>query len=64
VKAARERDKRWKYHEISATAVETKRKRLDSEKLSDEEVLKAYKEQQHAEIRFLKDPMFFAPTMG
>ena len=37
---------------------------LDSEKLSDEEMLKAYKEQQHAEIRFLKDPMFFAPTMG
>ena len=39
---------------------------LDSEKLSDEEVLKAYKEQQHAErgFRFLKDPLFFAPTMG
>jgi len=113
VKAAREREKRWKYHEISATAMETKRKRenggrgrpgkdeptqtvyrvkaefaedksviekemlkkgkfivatneLDSEKLSDEEVLKAYKEQQHAErgFRFLKDPLFFAPTMG
>ena len=90
VKAAKEREKRWKYHEISATAMETKRKRenggrgrprkdepiqtvyrvkavftedksviekemlkkgkfivatneLDSEKLSDEEVLKAYK---------------------
>ena len=27
VKAAREREKRWKYHEISATAMETKRKR-------------------------------------
>ena len=91
LKAAREREKWWKYHEISATAMETKRKResggrgrpgkdeptqtvycvkaefttedksviekemlkkekfivatneLDSEKLSDEEVLKAYK---------------------
>jgi len=91
LKAAREREKRGKYHEISATAMETKRKRenggrgrprkdeptqtvhcvkaefttedkfviekemlkkgkfivatneLDSEKLSDEEVLKAYK---------------------
>jgi len=111
VKAAKESEKRWKYHEISATEIETKRKRenggrgrprkdeptqtvyrvkvefaedksviekemlkkgkfivatneLDSEKLSDEEVLKAYKEQQHAEIRFLKDPLFFAPTMG
>jgi len=38
---------------------------LDSEKLSDEEVLKAYKEQQHAErgFRFLKDPLFFAHSM-
>ena len=38
---------------------------LDSEKLSDEEVLKAYKGQQHAErgFRFLKDPMFFAHSM-
>ena len=111
LKAAREREKRWKYHKISATAVETKRKRengrrgrpgkdeptqtvyrvkvefakdksvieemlkkgkfivatneLDSEKLSDEEVLKAYKEQQHAErgFRFLKDPLFFAHSM-
>ena len=112
VKAAQEREKRWKYHEISATAMETKRKRengrrgrprkdeptqtvyrvkvefaedrsviekemlkkgkfiiatneLDSEKLSDEEVLKAYKEQQHAErgFRFLKDPLFFAHSM-
>ena len=89
MKAAREREKQWKYHKISATAMETKRKRenggrgrprkdeptqtvycvkaefttedkfviekemlkkgkfivatneLDSEKLSDEEVLKA-----------------------
>ena len=113
MKAAREREKQRKYHEISATAMETKRKRengvrgrprkggptqtvyrvkveftedksviekemlkkrkfivatneLDSEKLSDEEVLKAYKEQQHAErgFRFLKDPLFFASTMG
>ena len=112
VKAAKEREKRWKYHEISATEMETKRKRengrrgrprkdeptqtvyrvkvefaedksiiekemlkkgkfivatneLDSEKLSDEEVLKAYKGQQHAErgFRFLKDPMFFAHSM-
>jgi len=38
---------------------------LDREKLSDEEVLKAYKEQQHAErgFRFLKDPLFFASSM-
>ncbi|RJS82056.1 IS1634 family transposase [Methanophagales archaeon] len=112
VKAAQEREKRWKYHKIIATAMETKRKRenggrgrpgkdeptqtvyrvkvefaedksviekemlkkgkfivatneLDSEKLSDEEVLKAYKEQQHAErgFRFLKDPLFFAHSM-
>ena len=27
LKAAREREKRWKYHRISATAMETKRKR-------------------------------------
>ena len=27
VKAAQEREKRWKYHEISATVMETKRKR-------------------------------------
>jgi transposase len=38
---------------------------LESEKLSDEEALKAYKEQQHAErgFRFLKDPLFFASSM-
>ena len=38
---------------------------LESEKLSDEEALKAYKEQQHAErgFRFLKDPLFFADSM-
>jgi transposase len=38
---------------------------LGSEKLSDEAVLKAYKEQQHAErgFRFLKDPLFFAHSM-
>ncbi|MDI6886928.1 MAG: IS1634 family transposase, partial [archaeon] len=38
---------------------------LDSDKLSDEEALKAYKEQQHAErgFRFLKDPLFFADSM-
>ncbi len=38
---------------------------LNSEKLSDEEALKAYKEQQHVErgFRFLKDPMFFAHSM-
>ena len=112
LKAAQEREKRWKYHKISATEIETKRKKekgrrgrprkdeptqivyrikaefaedksviekemlkkgkfivatneLDSEKLSDEEVLKAYKEQQYAErgFRFLKDPMFFAHSM-
>ena len=28
LKAAREREKRWKYHRISATAMETKRKRV------------------------------------
>ena len=38
---------------------------LDREKLSDEEALKAYKEQQYAErgFRFLKDPLFFAHSM-
>jgi transposase len=38
---------------------------LDGKKLSDEEALKAYKEQQYAErgFRFLKDPMFFAHSM-
>ena len=38
---------------------------LDSEKLSDEETLTAYKEQQYAErgFRFLKDPLFFAHSM-
>ena len=38
---------------------------LDSEKLSDEEALTAYKEQQYAErgFRFLKDPLFFANSM-
>lgn len=38
---------------------------LDIQKLSDEEVLKAYKEQQYAErgFRFLKDPLFFAHSM-
>lgn len=38
---------------------------LESEKLSDEEALNAYKEQQHAErgFRFLKDPLFFASSM-
>ncbi|RJS80440.1 IS1634 family transposase [Methanophagales archaeon] len=97
--AAREMEKGWKYHKISATEVVTKRKRkgegrgrprkdeptqtvyrvkialaeeksaveretlkkgkfivatneLDSEKLGDEEALKAYKEQQHAERGF------------
>jgi transposase len=37
----------------------------DREKLSDEEVLRAYKDQQHAErgFRFLKDPLFFAHSM-
>jgi transposase len=34
-------------------------------KLSDEEALKAYKDQQHAErgFRFLKDPLFFAHSL-
>ena len=112
LESALEREKRWKYHEISATEMETKRKRengrrgrprrdeptktvyrikvefaedksviekemlkkgkfivatneLNSGELSDEEVLKAYKEQQHAErgFRFLKDPLFFAHSM-
>ena len=38
---------------------------LDSENLSDEEVLMAYKGQQHAErgFRFIKDPLFFAHSM-
>jgi transposase len=38
---------------------------LESERLNDEEALKAYKEQQHAErgFRFLKDPLFFAHSM-
>jgi len=112
LKAAREMEKRWKYHKISAIEVETKRKRkgggrgrprkdeptqtvnrvkialaedksaiekemlkkgkfivatneLDSEKLGDEEALKAYKEQQYAErgFRFLKDPLFFAHSL-
>ncbi len=38
---------------------------LDSKKLSDEEALTAYKEQQYAEsgFRFLKDPLFFADSM-
>ena len=110
--AAREMEKGWKYHKISATEVVTKRKRkgegrgrprkdeptqtvyrvkialaedksaveretlkkgkfivatneLDSEKLGDEEALKSYKEQQHAErgFRFLKDPLFFAHSL-
>jgi transposase len=36
---------------------------LDIEKLNDEEALKAYKEQQHAErgFRFLKDPHVLCP---
>jgi len=38
---------------------------LDREDLSDEEVLTAYKGQQHAErgFRFLKDPLFFAHSL-
>lgn len=38
---------------------------LDSDELSDEEALRAYKEQQYAErgFRFLKDPFFFADSM-
>jgi transposase len=38
---------------------------LDREKLSDEEALTAYKEQQYAErgFRFLKDPLFFAHSV-
>jgi transposase len=112
LKAAQEMEKGWKYHKISATEVETRRKKkgggrgrprkdeptqtlyrikvafeedkaaiekerlrkgkfivatnvLDREKLSDEETLKAYKDQQHAErgFRFLKYPLFFAHSM-
>jgi len=112
LKDAQKKEKRWKYHKISAIAVEERKKKksegrgrpgkdtptrtvyrikagfvedksaieketlrkgkfivatneLNSEKLSDEEALKAYKEQQHAErgFRFLKDPMFFAQSM-
>jgi len=112
LKAAREMEKRWKYHEISANKVDARTKKkdggrgrprkddpiqtvyrikaelrenksaikketlkkgkfivatneLDSEKLGDEEVLTAYKDQQHAErgFRFLKDPLFFAHSM-
>ena len=38
---------------------------LDSDELSDEEALRAYKEQQYAEreFGFLKDPFFFADSM-
>ena len=38
---------------------------MDSDELSDEEALRAYKEQQYAErgFRFLKDPFFFADSM-
>ena len=38
---------------------------LDSEELPDEELLKAYKDQQKVErgFRFLKDPMFMASTL-
>lgn len=38
---------------------------LDEEELTDEEALKAYKDQQHVErgFRFLKDPMFFAHSI-
>lgn len=112
LKAAREMEKRWKYHKIGSIEVEERKKKkgggrgrpgkdeptqtayrikvefeedksaieketlkkgkfivatneLDNEKLSDEEALKAYKEQQHAErgFRFLKDPLFFAHSM-
>ena len=38
--------------EGAVKAAKEREKRLDSEKLSDEEVLKAYKEQQHAERGF------------
>jgi len=43
LKAAREREKRWKYHEISATATETKRKRENGGRGRPRKVLKAYK---------------------
>ena len=36
---------------------------LNSDELSDEEALRAYKEQQYAERGFLKDPFFFADSM-
>jgi len=38
---------------------------LDQDKLSDEDALKVYKEQQHVErgFRFLKDPLFFAHSI-
>jgi len=36
---------------------------LDSDELSDEEALRAYKEQQYAERGFLKDPFFFADSI-
>ena len=38
---------------------------LDCKKLTDEDALKAYKDQQHVErgFRFLKDPMFFAHSL-
>ena len=59
--------------DISAIAKETLKKgkfivvtnELDSEKLGDEEALKAYKEQQYAEMgfRFPKYPLFFAHSM-
>ena len=32
MKAAKEREKRWKYHEISATEIETKRKRKNGQR--------------------------------
>jgi len=34
LKAAREREKRWKYHEISATAMETKRNRENNTEIA------------------------------
>ena len=59
--------------DISAIEKETRKKgkfiaatnELDSEKLNDEEALKAYKEQQYAErgFRFLKDPLFYTHSM-
>jgi transposase len=58
-KAAIEKETLKKGKFIVATNV------LDREKLSDEEALKAYKDQQHAErgFRFLKDPLFFAHSL-